>query len=135
MKNLKLISTILLSVIISFVITSSVFAADADNGTTNSDIFNVESETSNNDIWGTPEGVNSENVDNTPISVNTTPIEENESGNESFVYNEENDTTSNSENLAYTGIGDSNGIIALIVIISALVAIYSAKKFNDYKNI
>ena len=50
------------------------------------------------------------------------------------LYTTSNSTTSNSENLADTGIGDSSAV-ALIIVISAVVAIYSARKFNEYKNV
>ena len=144
MKNLKIISTILLSFVLMFSITTSVFAADVDNNAAGDDIFSVGNGTGEDEnIWGTPNVVNNEStIDNNAIDVNSTienDIEDDNDDNDvyPYTYNDEenNSTTSNSNSLAYTGIGDSNGMIALIIIISAIVAIYSAKKFNDYKNV
>ena len=50
------------------------------------------------------------------------------------LYTTSNSTTADTENLADTGIGDSS-VVALIVIVSAVVAIYSARKANEYKNV
>ena len=142
MKNLKIISTILLSLILVFTITTSVFADDATNNADGSgaDLFAVEeNNTDGNDVWGSPEVVNNETTNDVTneATVGTGSLTNDEDTNDSFIYNEEenNETTSNSNSLAYTGIGDSNGMIALIVVISAVVAVYSAKKFNDYKNV
>ncbi len=43
-------------------------------------------------------------------------------------------TTSNSNSLAKTGIADSNGMFAVILIVCGIVAVYSFKKVSDYKN-
>lgn len=130
MKNLKLISTILLSVMLIFTISTAVFADDE-----------------NNDIWSEPtveENNTTENTNNTETENNETnenafndvEVENTDDNDYNNLYNTTNNTstTSNSENLADTGIGDSSAI-ALIIIVSAVVAIYSAKKFNEYKNV
>ena len=139
MKNLKLISVIVLSLMLIFSITTAVFAADE----------NVEDD----NFWSEPEVVdnNVTNEDNTAVNETSNELDnstDNETENlfndleventENDTYNnliETNSTTTNSNSLAETGIGDSNGIIALIVIISVIVAIYSAKKMNEYKNV
>ena len=131
MKNLKLISTILLSVMLMFTISTAVFA---DNETDDiwSDV-NVTEE--NNTVENTTENTvnEAENqiVENVEVENNVIDEEENEYNN---LYTTTNSTTANSENLADTGI-ENTGVFALIIIVSAVVAIYSAKKFNDYKNV
>lgn len=127
MKKLKLISTILLSVILLFTISTAVFA-DGEN----------------EDIWSEPtveENNTTENTNNTETDenlFNNVEVDNNTDDNEEYnnLYNTTNNTStiSNSENLADTGIEDS-GVIALVIMISVVVAIYSAKKFNEYKNV
>lgn len=133
MKNLKLISTILLSVMLVFTISTAVFA----DNETEDDIWadvnivednnvveeNIANEVENEILF---ENIEVEN------EVENEFEEENEYNN---LYTTSNSTVSNAENLSDAGIGDSNSIIALIVILSAIVAIYSAKKINDYKNV
>ena len=130
MKNLKLISTILLSVMLIFTISTAVFA---DNETDDiwSDVNVVEDNTVENTVENTNNDLENESIFENIEEENE--VEEEEEYNN--LYTTRNSTTTDSENLADTGIGDSNGIIALIVIMSAVIAIYSAKKFNDYKNI
>lgn len=133
MKNLKLISTILLSLMLVFAISTAVFADNevddnfwSDNVPVVGDGTNATDDTSNtntNDVGNTSNDLEDENE----LESEVDDLEDDNL--------ESNSTTTNSGNLAYTGIGDSNGIIALIVIVSSIIAIYSAKKFNDYKNI
>lgn len=145
MKNVKLVLTILLSFMLLFSITTTVFAADEsdDNFWSEPTLENVEDinidtnenislENSSNDVFGN--SVSNENED------------ENDAYNWDFNDNDDNSdfdddnddfnsTTSNANNLADTGLDNSNGIIALIVVISLIVAIYSVKKMNDYNNL
>ena len=141
MKNLKLISTILLSLMLVFTISTAVFA---DNELENEDIW------SDDDSWGTIEDNTTENnvtneLENESLFENIELENETENQVENVVEEEEeeeynnlytttNSTTSNSENLADTGIGDSSAM-AVILIVSAVVAIYSARKANEYKNV
>lgn len=129
MKNLKLISTILLSIMLIVTISTVVFA---DNET--DDIWTDANVVENNTVENTTENTTDE-TENESLFENVETENEVEEENEyNNLYTTNNSTTTNSENLADTGIGDSS-TIALIIIISAVVAIYSAKKFNDYKNI
>ena len=137
MKKLKLITTILLSVMLIFTIATAVFA---DNEFEEDIWSDVETENKGQ------EGNNPENTENTEnpnnagneqiapeenIEVENTGDENEEYEN---LYTSEGSTTTNSENLADTGIADSS-IFALIVVLSIIGAIYSAKKFNEYRNI
>ena len=129
MKNLKLVSTILLSAMLIFTVSTAVFADD-------------------DDIWNDVNIIEENNtVENNTVENNNTMNETNnllddDEDNDINVSNEYNNlyntkkatTTSESENLAKTGIGDSS-IISLIIIISLLIAVYSGKKVNDYKNL
>ena len=131
MKNLKLISTILLSVMLIFTISTAVFA---DNETDDiwSDVNIVEDNTVENTVENTTNDLEDQNeilFEN--LEEENEVEEENEYNN---LYTTSNSTTTDSENLADTGIGDSS-FMALIVIISAVVAIYSGRKFNEYKNV
>ena len=73
---------------------------------------------------------NQANTTGTLIANNTTNNTTNNS-----INNTTNRSVSNTETLAKTGLTDSNGIVALIVIICAISAIYSYKKINDYKRL
>ena len=44
-------------------------------------------------------------------------------------------TNNNVNTLAKTGLSDTNGIVALIVVVCGVSAIYSYKKVNDYKKL
>ena len=142
MKNLKLISIMLLSIMFIFTISTAVFA---DNQLENEDIW------SDGNTWGNEVPVEgNSSVENTNVNSSANEslfenvevenevenvVEEDDEENEyNNLYTTKNYTTSNSENLADTGIGDSS-VMALIVIVSSVVAIYSARKFNEYKNI
>ena len=127
MKNLKLISTILLSAMLIFTISTAVFA----NNVTENDLWaDVNVVEDNNTVENVTNDLENESLfENIEVE---NEVEEEEYNN---LYTTKNSTTSNSENLADTGIGDSNGIMALIIVVSAVIAIYSAKKFNDYKNV
>jgi len=144
MKELRLVSTFLLSIILIFSISTAVFA---DNEIANEEI---------NDIWSDVSDVNVENsvtndletdLENSESLFEDVEVEneeDNDVWNEGTEENEEEDeeynnlynsTASNSENLAQTGLEDSTGIMALIITISAVVAIYSAKRINEYNNL
>lgn len=129
MKNLKLISTILLSVMLIFTISTAVFA---DNETDDiwSDVNVVEDNTVENTTENTTNETENESLfENVEVE---NEVEEDEEYNN--LYTTSNSTTADTENLADTGIGDSS-VVALIVIVSAVVAIYSARKANEYKNV
>ena len=129
MKNLKLISTILLSVMLIFTISTAVFA---DNET--DDIWSDVNVVEDNTVENTTENATNE-TENESLFENVeveNEVEEDEEYNN--LYTTSNSTTADTENLADTGIGDSS-VVALIVIVSAVVAIYSARKANVYKNV
>ena len=137
MKNLKLISTILLSMMLIFTISTAVFANETENEDIWSDV-NVESENIGTEDENLSLFENEEEndfVEIPPVEENEEEPEEPEENEYENLYETRNDTTTDSDNLAHTGIGDSDGIMALIIVLSAIVAIYSAKKFNDYKNV
>ena len=155
MKNLKLISTILLTLVLVVTISTSVFAATTEddnfwtdaNSTTENSTFNDISSNStvDNSLYGNSVSNSTYNstYNGTYNSITTSNSISNSSTNEnsSYTFNNtttsnssRNSTTTNSTSLASTGIGNFNGILTLIIVISLIVAIYSAKKFNDYKN-
>ena len=130
MKNLKLISTILLSVMLIFSISTAVLA---DNATENEDIWGDASWENATIEENTTEN-NTNDLENESLFENVETNNEVEEEEYNNLYTTSNSTTSNSENLADTGIADSSAI-ALIIILSAVVAVYSGKKFNEYKNV
>ncbi|MCI9062999.1 MAG: hypothetical protein HFJ17_00085 [Clostridia bacterium] len=133
MKKLKLISTILLSLMLMFTISTAVFADNEVDDNFWSDNVPVVGEGTTN---STENDTLNETTTNNTVSNDFEDANEMESEIENIEDNyTENSSTTNSNSLAYTGIGDSNGMIALMLIVSAIIAIYSAKKFSDYRNI
>lgn len=151
MKKFTLFLTILLSVILLFTMATVTYAADEDNddfwsepsldngvgetldgGNTdenNSSLnetlgLNDENNTDNDIDTGIDDNSEDENSEDDDMNFNNFDIEDNS-----------NSTTSNADNLAETGLEDSNGFIALIIMVSIIVAIYSVKKMNDYNNL
>ena len=143
MKNkiniFKMAVTIILIATMVLSISSIVFA---DNNTTTDDPFAILESTNNTNSSGNKtsndtneyENALEKNVieknTNTNINANTNT---NTSGNLMASNTNRNLNTTNS--LAKTGIGDTNSIITLIIVICGIVAIYSYKKLNDYKKL
>lgn len=90
--------------------------------------------------WSTPELENS--VSNTQTNNTSSNSTNNSVSNTDIVFNTTsnntvnslNSTTSNSNSLAKTGIEDSNGMFAVILVVCGIAAVYSFKKISDYKN-
>ena len=141
MKNLKMIKKLFILIMtIGLVIMFSnfVYAEDEDafvsltitNSTENNTTSN-ESNTSNSLFTNINTTNTNTNVTNTNTAGTLTTI--NTANN--TANNTTNRSVSNTETLAKTGLTDSNGIVALIVIVCAVSAIYSYKKINDYKKL
>lgn len=86
----------------------------------------------------------SNNTTNTNLSNNTNLNSVNTNTNISNSNNNTNNTNTSanvnnnskaSNELAYTGIESVNGIVAVIAVLGAFVAVYSFRKIQDYKNI
>lgn len=95
------------------------------NNTSNNNSNSNSNSTSNN---------NSNNNSNSNSSNRTNNTSNNNSNNNSSNRNVSNNN-SNNQNLAETGLSGTSGIIALIIVICGISAIYSFKKVNDYKNL
>ena len=129
MKKIKFLLVGLLSLLLIFTISTAVLADnETDDPWTELNNTNVETNTDNNTII----------VDDT---TNNTVNEENNEDNDLYNYldnnedNTDNSTGTNAENLADTGLNDSKGAISLIIVISAIVATYSAIKMREYNNL
>ena len=94
--------------------------ASSEGNTSNSLFTNINTTNTNTNITNQP---------NTTGTLTTNSMANNTTNNTT------NRSVSNTETLAKTGLTDSNGIVALIVIICAVSAIYSYKKINDYKRL
>lgn len=86
----------------------------------------------------------SNNTTNTNLSNNTNLNSVNTNTNISNSNNNTNNTNTSanvnnnskaSNELAYTGIESVNGIVAVIAVLGAFVAVYSFRKIQNYKNI
>ena len=138
MKNLKLISMILVSLLLIVALSTAVFADNEEANDIWSEPTNTETNTTNN-TDNTDTGFNdiTLNTNNTEVNTydNSLNVENNEEEEDNNTYSNTNYTTKNTENLAETGLGNSASIIAVISVLAIVVAIYSAKKINDYNNL
>lgn len=141
MKNnisvLKLIVTIILTIAMVASISNMVFA---DNETDINALFDTGTNATNNTVNNTTNDTNEfENaveknvVSRNNTTNNTTNNSTNNTSNTLNTLNNTNRSTTNS--LAKTGIGDTNSILTLIIVVSGIVAVYSYKKLNDYKKL
>lgn len=78
---------------------------------------------------------NNTNVDNTNKANDLLTNNTNNQNNNKNTNNNVNRNVSNTETLAKTGLTDSNGFVAFIVVLCSVSAIYSFKKIRDYKKI
>jgi len=144
MKNSKMIKKIfvlVISIALVFTFSNLVLAADDDpflpitqNTNTNA---NPESNTNTEQTNTNSDSGNSllTNTTNTTNTTNNATLTSNTVNNTTNISGNVNRSVTNTEQLAKTGLTDSNGIIALIVVLCGISAIYSYKKVNDYKKL
>ena len=158
-EKLKIMLVILLSVVMTIALSSfNVVCADDIDDIWGTGSSSTTDSTTSDDDWGTPtlENVTDNNntvTDNTTTNNTTTnntttnnTTTNNTTNNTStnLVFNTANtandtknsinSTTSNANSLAKTGVQDSKGIGAIILVVSGIVGIYSLKKVRDYKD-
>lgn len=146
MKNIKMLKKlviIMLSFVFILVCANNVFAAD-DDLFTDANFANINGSTTNNTTDGgnTAASQNSStnsatnNTNTSSLGTNNTSNTGNTNSNRSNTTNSNvNRSVSNTNSLANTGLVNSGGIIALIVVVCGISAIYSYKKVNDYKKL
>lgn len=144
-KIFKRLVIVMLSLVLVAVCSTSVFAADddlflsvnstgntasnaTDNNTTTSDNSTTNNTVANN--------VTTNNTTNSSLTTNNTTI--NNTTRNTAVNNTTNNTSNTNSNvntLAKTGLSNTNGIVALVLVVCGVSAIYSYKKVNDYKKL
>ena len=105
----------MLSLVLVAVCSTSVFATD-------DDLFLSVNSTGNTASNATDNNTTSDNSTTNNTATNNTT-------------NNTSKTNNNVNTLAKTGLSDTNGIVALIVVVCGVSAIYSYKKVNDYKKL
>ena len=144
MKNVKMFKKlviVMLSLVLVAVCSGKVLAADDDVFTTVNSANSATSTTDN----GTFTTVNSTNSatsttdnktagNNTSLTTNSSNTATRNTTNNVATSNTSRNVT-NTNTLAKTGLSNTSGIIALIVVVCAVSAIYSYKKVNDYKKL
>ena len=145
MKELKNIVKFLMVVLIGVMLivsTAKITYASSDDlffsGSTNNEEDKEDEDEDENDeeddddfetIAGPSSNTNTnDNNTNTNNNVNNTLTNTNNNTNTS------NRSVSNSNSLAKTGISDHGSIIAVVLVICGVSAVYSIRKMNDYKN-
>lgn len=141
MRNIKMFKKlviVMLSLVMVAVCSTSVFAADDDAVFTTVDASNnatANNSTGNESEFSNVAGnnTNSDNTANSSLTSNST------------TRNATNNTTNNTANagrnvsntntLAKTGLSNTGEIVALILVVCGVSAIYSYKKVNDYKKL
>ena len=151
LENFKGIFVILLSAVMVIALSiNNVVRADEED-----DLWGTND--SSDSTWETPslentagDSSNSATLENTVVNESNSSANNatNTSSNNSVVFNtslnnattnnattnKSNSTTSNANSLAKTGVEDSTGIFAMILVIAVIVAAYSLKKVRDYKD-
>lgn len=145
MRMFKKLVVIMLSLVFILVCSNVAFAAEGDdifleinatdnNAATNGSATNNSVSTSGNNTSGSvTNNINSTNNSNSStLATNNSSATNNTNRNAN---SNSNRSVSNTNALANTGLAQTGGIIALIVVICGVSAIYSYKKVNDYKNL
>lgn len=142
MKNLKMfkkVSIIFLGLVFAIVCSGKVFAADeglfttidSTNNTSNSATDGNNTANTNNDT--NTDANNTANGSLTTNSANNTNNSiRNTSANNTANTNR---NVSNTATLAKTGLPNTGAIIAVVLVVCGISAIYSYKKVNDYKKL
>ena len=138
-KIFKRLVIVMLSLVLVAVCSTSVFATDDDlflsvnsTGNTASNATSDNSTTNNTATNNT----NTNNTTNSSLTANNTTT--NNTVRNTATNNTTNNTSKTNNNvntLPKTGLSDTNGIVALIVVVCGVSAIYSYKKVNDYKKL
>ena len=137
MKNSKRIFKVLVMLLVILMVSliaKPVFADDDDIFTNIAPIANSTQENTAQEN-ATPTNNTPENTaptENTNNSITFNNITANNTANNSTSTNR---SVSNSNSLAKTGLTDSKGFVAVIVLICGISAIYSFKKISDYKRL
>lgn len=109
---------------------------------TNTENTSTTGNTNTDDDWGTiDDDFENAITENTQTNNATNNSSNNTANNTNSTFNVSNNTannnastTSNSNSLAKTGIEDSKGTVAVILVVCGIVAIYSFKKVREYNN-
>lgn len=144
MKNLKVLKKlvmVMLGIALMVVLSGNVFAADDDLFTSVSSGNNTEATTTNNTTGNdTNSAATNNTTSNTANSSLTTNSTSNTNTTRNTSSNTTNNTTSNANRnvtntLAKTGLSNTGSIVAFVVVVCGISAVYSFKKVNDYKKI
>ena len=146
MKNVKMFKKLLvvvLSLVMILAYSNIAFAAEEEGlfeGFTDATQEPAaQSENNSNGTTNTSNTADTNNTANTSgtsgISNTSTPTSNTNSNSNSNSSINVNTNTNNANVLADTGLSDAGAIIALIVVLCAISAIYSYKKVSDYKKL
>ena len=138
-KIFKKLVIVMLSLVLVAVCSTSVFATDDDLFLSVNSTGNTASNATDNNTTSDNNTTNNTNTNNT---TNSSLTANNATTNNTVRNTATNNTTNNTSKtnnnvntLAKTGLSDTNGIVALIVVVCGVSAIYSYKKVNDYKKL
>ena len=142
MKNLKMfkkVSIIFLGLVFTIVCSGKVFAADEGLFTTIDSTNNASnSATDGNNTPNTNTNADANNnVNNNVVNGSLTTNNANNANNSVRNANElnTNRNASNIATLAKTGLPNTGAIVAVVLVVCGISAIYSYKKVNDYKKL
>ena len=132
MENLKIFKRlviVMLSLVLVAVYSTSVFATDDDLFLSVNSTGNTASNATSDNSTTNNTATNNTNTNNTTTNNTVRNTATNNTTNNT------SKTNNNVNTLAKTGLSDTNGIVALIVVVCGVSAIYSYKKVNDYKKL
>ena len=140
-KIFKRLIIVMLSLVLVAVCSTSVFAADGDdlflsvNSTGNTAPNATDNNTTSDNNTTNNTNTNTNNTTNSSLTANNTTNNTVRNTATNNTTNNTSKTNNNVNTLAKTGLSDTNGIVALIVVVCGVSAIYSYKKVNDYKKL
>lgn len=140
-KIFKRLVIVMLSLVLVAVCSTSVFAADGDdlflsvNSTGNTASNATDNNTTSDNNTTNNTNTNTNNTTNSSLTANNTTNNTVRNTATNNTTNNTSKTNNNVNTLAKTGLSDTNGIVALIVVVCGVSAIYSYKKVNDYKKL
>ena len=131
-KIFKRLVIVMLSLVLVAVCSTSVFATDDDLFLSVNSTGNTASNATDNNTTSDNSTTNNTATNNTNNTTTNNTVRNTATNNTT---NNTSKTNNNVNTLAKTGLSDTNGIVALIVVVCGVSAIYSYKKVNDYKKL
>lgn len=136
MKKMKKLVMVMIGIALIAALSGNVFADD-DNlftsvSTGNSTATNTDNNTTGNDTNSATTNNTTSNTANSSLTTNSTRNTTSNTTNNTTTSNTNRNVTNT---LAKTGLSNTGSVIALVVVVCGISAVYSFRKVNDYKKL